>query len=86
MERQFFAQLDDDNIVQQVRVVTQEFLAANPDRYPGRWVETFYDREDKRYAGVGYIYNEDTDDFVPPATPDYDADTDEFVPPAPVEE
>jgi hypothetical protein len=64
MERQFFAQLDQNNVVVQVHCVTQEFLEANPDRYSGVWVETFFDTNNKTYAAVNMIYNFDTQDFV----------------------
>jgi hypothetical protein len=66
MKKQFFAQLDDNNVVIAVHCVTQEFLDANPDRYPGTWVETFFDTDNKIYAGVGYTYDETTQDFVAP--------------------
>ena len=64
---QYFAQLDENNVVVNVAVVMEEFLEANPERYPGTWVETFFDILDKTYAGVGYIYDEETQDFSPPA-------------------
>jgi len=64
--KQYFAQINDDNVVTNVRVVTQDFLEANPDRYTGRWVETFYDTAGKTYAGVGFIYDDATQDFVQP--------------------
>lgn len=63
---QYFAQLDENNVVIHVAVVTAEFMAENPDRYPGRWVETFFDTEGKTYAGVGFIYDEETEDFIAP--------------------
>jgi hypothetical protein len=66
MDRQFFAQLDENNIVTDVHCVTQEFLEANPERYTGRWVETFFDTAGKQYAGIGHTYNEATQDFVAP--------------------
>lgn len=66
MTKQFFAQLDDNNVVIDVHCVTQEFLDANPERYPGVWVETFFDTDGKTYAGMGYTYNDDTQDFEPP--------------------
>lgn len=69
MVQQFFAQLDDVNVVVQVRCVTQEFLEANPERYPGTWVETFFDTEGKTYAGIGFTYDEATQDFTPPPAP-----------------
>lgn len=69
MEQQFFAQLDENNIVINVHVVTAEFMAENPERYPGVWVETFYDTAGKTYAGVGYTYDYDTNDFIAPPTP-----------------
>ena len=59
----FYAQINENNIVINVAVVTAEFMAKNPDRYPGTWVETFYDRPDKTYAGIGYTYNPETNDF-----------------------
>ena len=62
----YFAQLNDDNIVTDVHVVTAEFMAENPERYLGVWVETFYDDPNKTYAGVGYTYDYDTQDFTAP--------------------
>ncbi len=64
--RQFFARINDDNVVTDVHVVTREFLEANPERYQGRWVETFFDTAGKTYAGVGFIYDEVAKDFVAP--------------------
>lgn len=66
---QYFAQLDDDNIVIDVHVVTSEFMAENPDRYPGRWVETFFDVEGKTYAGIGFKYDARKKDFIAPYYP-----------------
>lgn len=66
MDAQYFAQLDDNNKVIHVAVVTAEFMAANPQRYPGRWVETFFDTPDKTYAGIGYTYSEEDEDFTAP--------------------
>jgi hypothetical protein len=68
MKRQFFAQLDNNNVVTDVHVVTAEFMAENPERYTGVWVETFFDTEGKTYAGIGFIYNSDTQDFTAPPT------------------
>jgi hypothetical protein len=45
-------------------------MAANPERYSGIWVETFFDTAGKTYAGVGYIYSFDTQDFIP--APDFE--------------
>ena len=69
MVAQYFAQIDDNNIVTKVAVVQQEFLEANPERYTGRWVETFFDTEGKTYAGIGFTYDEATEDFVAPVSP-----------------
>ena len=71
MVAQYFAQIDENNIVTDVRVVQQEFLEANPERYTGVWVETFFDTAGKIYAGIGFTYDYDTQDFVrPPEPPD----------------
>lgn len=66
MIRQFFAQINADNIVIDVHVVTQEFIDANPERYAGTWVETFFNDPNKTYAGIGFTYDYDTQDFVAP--------------------
>lgn len=66
---QYFAQLDNDNIVIDVAVVTHLFMAENPERYPGTWVETFINLPNKTYAGIGYTYNPATQDFVAPYVP-----------------
>ena len=67
---QYFAQINDENIVTNVAVVTSEFLEANPERYQGVWVETFIGVEGKTYAGIGYTYKEASNDFVAPVVPD----------------
>jgi len=66
MTAQYFAQINGDNIVTNVAVVTTEFMTANPDRYTGTWVETFIDNPNKTYAGMGFTYDEATQDFTPP--------------------
>jgi hypothetical protein len=66
MSAQYFAQIDNNNVVLTVHVVTAEFMAQNPDRYQGVWVETFFDDPNKKYAGVGWTYDYDTQDFTPP--------------------
>ena len=66
MVAQYFAQIDENNIVTTVHVVQQEFLEANPERYQGVWVETFYNTEDKTCAGVGFTYDYETEDFIKP--------------------
>ena len=63
--RTYFAQVTND-IVTDVHVVTQEFIDANPERYPGLWVETFYNAPNKTYAGLGFTYDPITNDFTEP--------------------
>ena len=70
MVAQYFAQIDDNNVVTHIAVVQQEFLEANPERYTGVWVETFFDTSGKTYAGIGYTYDEATQDFVAPPSPE----------------
>jgi len=74
-----FAQLDENNIVQQVIVIAnedcgggdfpsseepgQEFIAALG--LPGTWKQTSYNNNfRKRYAGIGYSYDEVNDVFI----------------------
>ena len=65
MTAQYFAQLDDNNVVTHVAVVQREFLEANPERYSGRWVETFINTAGKQYAGIGFEYIESEENFRP---------------------
>jgi hypothetical protein len=63
---QYFAQIDNNNVVSDIAVVTHLFMAENPERYPGTWVETFVNLPNKTYAGIGYTYDETTQNFTPP--------------------
>ncbi len=67
---QYFAQINDENVVTDVRIVSREFMEANPERYPGTWVETFFDKAGKQYAGLGFIYNSETENFEAPPAPE----------------
>ena len=62
----YFAQLNDQNIVIDLHVVTAEFMAAHPERYTGVWVETFTNDPNKNYAAIGYTYNFTTQNFFVP--------------------
>jgi hypothetical protein len=68
MSAQYFAQVT-DGVVTHVAVVTAEFMAANPERYQGEWIETFIGVEGKTYAGVGFTWN-GTDFVAPVVEPD----------------
>ena len=68
-DQTYYAQIDENNLVTLVSVVTAEFMAENPDRYPGTWVETFINLPNKTSAGIGSIYNPETKDFALPYEP-----------------
>jgi hypothetical protein len=63
---QYFAEIDSNNVVVAVHVVSREFLDENPERYAGTYVETFVDAPNKTYAGIGYTYDPKTKNFVAP--------------------
>ncbi len=69
--RTYFAKVE-NGIVTDVRVVTWEFLTANPDRYgdSSLWVECFQDGSGRGYCGIGDIYDAVNDIFVAPTTED----------------
>ena len=69
MSEQYFAQLDTNNLVISVHVVTAEFMAANPERYTGTWVETFFNDPNKTYAGINFTYDYPTQNFIAPPEP-----------------
>jgi hypothetical protein len=66
---QYFAQINDNNIVTDIAVVHRDFLDANPERYTGTWVETFFDLPNKTYAGIGFTYDPVAKDFTAPNVP-----------------
>jgi hypothetical protein len=66
MSAQYFAQVDDNNVVVRVNAVQREFMEENPDRYTGTWIETFMDTPGKTYASIGYTYSPETGDFTDP--------------------
>ena len=69
----YWAELDKDNLVTQVITgVDDDTIEGIPT---GEWystflgkpcVETWIDREDKIYAGIGFTYSYDTQNFTPP--------------------
>ena len=61
---QYFAQVT-NGVVTNVVVATTEFMAENPERYLGEYIETFLDVPGKTYAGIGYLWN-GTDFVLPP--------------------
>ena len=66
MSAQYFAQIDENNVVIDMAVTTTDFMTENPDRYPGTWIETFLDKPGKTYAGVEYTYDPNINDFIEP--------------------
>jgi len=65
-EQTYFAQIDSENIVIDVRVVSAEYMAENPELYTGQWVQTYIGIAGKTYAAIGYLWN-GTDFVAPPA-------------------
>jgi len=68
-----FAEIDENNIVLRVLVVSDD-QETNGQTYladylnlGGTWIQTSYNnRIRKQYAGIGYVYNPDADVFVSP--------------------
>ena len=69
----YWAELDANNVVVQVITGVDETTVEGVPT--GDWysnfvgalcVQTWIDREDKTYAGIGYTYDETTQDFTPP--------------------
>lgn len=65
-EQTYYAQIDAENIVIDVRVVSAEYMAANPNLYVGQWIQTYIGVPGKTYAAIGYTWN-GTDFVAPPA-------------------
>lgn len=68
-----FAEINDDSIVIRVLVVAdehesrgQEYLADDLGM-GGTWIQTSYNSSIRgKYAGIGYIYDSKTDEFISP--------------------
>ena len=79
-----FAQVDDQNVVREVIVISDDVapdpapnneaqgqaFIANVLGLSGEWKQTSYNGNFRgRYAGVGYTYDPDLDEFVAPPEP-----------------
>lgn len=80
-----FAKLDENNVVTQVIVVSNDVLIDNGDEreelgvqfchnlFGGRWVQTSYNASFRGvFAGIGFTYDEVKDEFIapPPVLPE----------------
>lgn len=76
-----YAEIDNNNNVIRVLVVSNEITHATPDGTEdetlgatfladllgGKWIATSYNGNKRgRYAGIGYVYDLERDEFVPP--------------------
>ncbi len=93
-----FAQLDQNNVVTQVIVISNDDILdenGNESEQKGiefcknlygedtRWVQTSYNKSFRyKYAGIGDTYNEQYDAFVPPGY-SYNEEYKQFLPPIP---
>jgi hypothetical protein len=57
----------ENNIVTNVIVAEQDFIDSGAVGDPSTWIQTSYNGNiRKRFAGIGYSYNEELDAFIPP--------------------
>lgn len=54
---------DDNKVLQVIRSDTKEWCEQN---LGGTWVRTYYNTQGKNYAGIGYTYHSDVDNFSEP--------------------
>lgn len=59
-----FARLNNQNTVCQV--IKADSLEWCEENLGGRWVRNYRNVEGKNYAGIGYLYHEDLDNFSEP--------------------
>jgi len=57
----YFAKIE-NNVVTNMIVADDVYFPI--DNLGGMWVETYTDRPDKNYAGIGMFYDEVMDDFI----------------------
>ena len=86
-----FARIDSNNVVRQVIVISDDVAPdPAPDNeqqgqayiadvlgLAGEWKQTSYNGNFRgRYAGIGYTYDPDADEFVPPPQPEQPTEPD----------
>lgn len=59
-----YAKINNLNIVEQVIIANSKEWCEN--NLGGKWVRTFKNKDNKNYAGKGFIYYPDKDNFSPP--------------------
>ena len=63
---QYFANINDDGFVIDIRCVEKEYLDKNKDLYAGSWIETWRDGgERKNFAIIGSRYDKNKNAFIP---------------------
>lgn len=63
---QYFARIDDQNNIIDVRCVSEDYLKSNPDLYPGIWKETWRNGGiRKNFAAINGTYDPTNDAFIP---------------------
>lgn len=63
---QYFAKIDTDGSVADIRCVEQSYLEANKELYDGEWIETWRNGWDRKNFGViGSKYDREKDAFIP---------------------
>jgi len=70
-ERTYFAKIE-NGIVVSMRVVSWEFLVANPERYgdSSLWIEYYPDGSGRGWCAMGWSYDAVNDVFVAPTNPE----------------
>jgi hypothetical protein len=68
-----FARIDENNVVQEVLVVSNDLehrghdFLANDLGLGGTWIQTSYSESfRKNFAGIGFYYDAEKDAFIPP--------------------
>ncbi len=59
--------ITDENGIEREELAFEHLYSTIPDSVGDRWVQTSYNNNfRKRYAGLGYTWNENLDAFIPP--------------------
>lgn len=63
-----YAQIDENNIVIKTIAATRKFINSGAVGNPASWLECSKSGEagSRRYPGIGYFYDPETDNFYPP--------------------
>lgn len=67
-ENKIFAKIEDGVVTDIACAGSIDWIEENPERYgdSSLWRDAYFEKEGKRYAGIGFTYDVEKDNYYPP--------------------